>query len=302
MVKHLLNLLDIEKDQVDALLKRAKFYKKHLKQGKISKPLLGKSLGMIFEKKSTRTRVSFEVGIHQLGGQAIYLSPDQMQLGRGELVKDTARVLSRYLDGIIVRGNSHSDLMEMAYWSSVPVINALTDLYHPCQVLSDLFTIEESGLDIRKMKLAFIGDPNNVFNDWVNASALIGFELRLASPPGYKCDSSVFQLASKRGRLNLQSFHDPALAVKGADIIYTDVWVSMGQEAEKKKRLKEFQGYQINKRLLSQAGKNALVLHCLPAHRGLEITDEVFEEHAEMIFTQAENRLHCQKALLEFFI
>jgi len=300
--RHLLNLLDLGKDEVSALLKRTKTLKREQKLGKSHQPLLGKSLGMIFEKKSTRTRVSFEVGIFQLGGQAIYLSPEHMQLGRGELLKDTARVLSRYLDGIIVRGNRHADLEELAKWSSVPVINALTDLYHPCQILSDLFTIKSAGVKLEKMKLAFIGDPNNVFNDWVNACALLGFELRLASPPGYQPDPRILKSARKAGPLNLKNFNDPGLAVKTADVLYTDVWVSMGQEKEMRKRLKDFQGYQINRNLLNKVGKKALVLHCLPAHPGQEISEEVFENHAGIIFEQAENRLHTQKAILEFFI
>jgi len=300
--RHLLNLLDLEKAEISGLIKRTKTLKGNLRLGKSPASLRGKSLGMIFEKKSTRTRVSFEVGIYQLGGQAIYLSPEQMQLGRGELLKDTARVLSRYLDGIVVRGNRHSDLLELAKWASVPVINALTDLYHPCQVLSDLFTIQEAGVDPERMKLAFIGDPNNVFNDWVNASAMLGFELRLASPPGYQPDPQILKSARKTGKLNLKNFNDPGLAVKSADVIYTDVWVSMGREKEMKKRLKSFQGYQLNQKLLEKAGKNTLALHCLPAHRGEEITEQVFEKYAKIIFEQAENRLHTQKAILEFLL
>lgn len=302
MTRHLLSLLDLEREEIFSLIARAGRLKQELKRGKTHHPLQGKSLGMIFEKKSTRTRVSFEVGIYQLGAQSVYLSPEQMQLGRGESLKDTARVLSRYLDGIIARGNHHSDLEELARWSGIPVINALTELYHPCQVLSDLFTIREAGKDLEKMTLAFIGDPNNVFNSWVNAASIIGFELRLASPPGFDPDPKVIAAAKKIGQLTLKTFREPSRAAKGADIIYTDVWVSMGQEPEEKKRGKIFRGYQVNAGLAKQASKKALILHCLPAHREQEISGEVFERFAPIIFTQAENRLHSQKAILEFLI
>ena len=284
------------------LVARTKQLKRDQKLGKSHQPLRGKSLGLIFEKKSTRTRVSFEVGIFQLGGHAVYLSAEQMQLSRGEPLKDTARVLSRYLDGIIVRGNRHADLVEFAAWSSVPVLNALTDRHHPCQIISDLFTLMEAGLKLEKMKLAYVGDPNNVFNCLVSASALLGFELRLASPPGYECSREVLARARKHGKPILKIFNEPGLAVKGVDAIYTDVCVSMGQEPAARRKLRDFQGFELNRGLLGQVGKKALVLHCLPAHRGQEISDEVFEANAQTIFDQAENRLHAQKAALEFFL
>jgi len=302
MPRHLLSLLDLEREQLFALIARTDQLKKEQKSGKIYQPLLGKSIGMLFEKRSTRTRVSFEVGIYQLGAQAIYLSPEQMQLSRGEPLCDTARVLSRYLDALVVRGNRHADLEELARWSSIPLVNALTDLYHPCQIISDLFTLQEAGVEIEKMPLAFIGDANNVFNSWLNACALLGFELRLASPPGFEPSSEVYKKAEEKGRLNFQHFTDPKSAVRGAQVIYTDVWVSMGQEKESEERKKAFQGFQVNSDLLKEAGGKPMVLHCLPAHRGEEITEEVLESYAELIFEQAENRLHTQKAILEFLL
>jgi len=302
MVRNFLSLLDLTKDELLALLARTEELKQEQKQGKVYCPLIGKSIGLIFVKRSTRTRVSFMVGIYQLGAQAVNLDWDQMQVSRGESIKDTARVLSRYLDGIVYRGNAQEEIEELARWSSVPVINALTDLYHPCQVLSDLFTIKEAGVDIERMKLVFIGDPNNVFNSWVNACALLGFELKLACPSGYELNQSVVKQAEERGELKLKVYNDPFQAVQSADIIYTDVWVSMGQEKEAKKRRKDFQGFQLNRRLVEETGKRTLILHCLPAHRGEEITEEVLENYAELIFEQAENRLHSQKAILEFLI
>jgi len=302
MKKDFLTLLDLSRDELLQMLERSLAFKRQRREAEVCKPLEGKSIGLIFEKRSTRTRLSFEVAIFELGAQAIYMSPDQMQISRGEPIKDTARVLSRYLDAIIVRNDSHRDLEELARWASVPVINALTNLYHPCQILSDLFTIQEAGVNIKKMKLCFIGDPNNVFNSWVTAAALLGFELRLASPKGWRPEASVVKAAQKIGRVKLGHFTDPAQAAKSADVLYTDVWVSMGQEKEAAKKRRAFKGFQINEKLLKAAGKKNLILHCLPAHRGEEITDQVMEDYAELIFTQAENRLHCQKAVLEFLV
>jgi ornithine carbamoyltransferase len=299
MNKDFLTLLDLDREELLALLKRSGELKAMQKQGKCPRPLEGKGVGLIFEKRSTRTRLSFEVGIFQLGGHAVYMGTDQMQLSRGEPIKDTARVMSRYLDAVVVRNDSHSDLEEFAGFASAPVVNALTNLYHPCQILSDLLTIKETGADIKKMKLAYLGDPNNVFNSWLNACSLLGFELRLASPKGCNPDPAVRERAARAGKLNFKHFHDPAPAVKGADIIYTDVWVSMGRENEAGKRRGAFQQFQVNEKLLRAAGKQARVLHCLPAHRGEEITDQVMEKFADLILEQAENRLHCQKAVLE---
>ena len=301
MKRDLLELLDIKESELFRLLGRTAELKRAGKGNAARRPLSGKSIGLIFEKRSTRTRLSFEVGIAQMGGQPIFMSPDQMQLSRGEPVKDTARVLSRYLDGVVIRNDSHDDLREFARWSTVPVINALTNLYHPCQVFSDLFTIKEAGGNLAKMKLAFVGDPNNIFNSWMNAAAMIGFHLTLASPKGYGPDREALKCAQKRGEVRMQTYKDPAEAVKGADVIYTDVWVSMGQEKNSAKKRNDFAGFTIDRKLLKAAAPNALVLHCLPAHRGEEITDEVMENFADLIFTQAENRLHGQKALMEFF-
>jgi len=302
MKRDLLNLLDLSRDELCRLLDRSEQLKRSQKQGQALLPLAGKTLAMIFEKRSTRTRISFEAGIYQLGGQSIFMSPDQMQLSRGEPIRDTARVMSRYVDGVIIRNDSHQQLKEFARFASVPVINALSDLYHPCQVLSDLFTLREAGLKIEKMKLAYIGDPNNVFNSWVGASALLGFELRLASPKGYEPEPRVLKAAAKAGEVKLKHFHNPKSAARAADVLYTDVWVSMGQESGANEKISEFRGFQINKKLLAAVGKPTLVMHCLPAHRGEEITGQVLENYASLIFTQAENRLHCQKAILEFFI
>jgi len=302
MVRHFLSLLDLTKEELLALMARTGQLKQEQRQGKVYCPLIGKSIGLIFIKHSTRTRVSFMVGIYQLGAQAVNLDWDQMQVNRGESIKDTARVLSRYLDGIVYRGSAQEEIEELARWSNVPVINALTDLYHPCQVLSDLFTIKEAGIELEKMKLVFIGDPNNVFNSWVNASALLGFELKLACPSGYELNQSVVKRAEERGGVKLKIYNDPYKAVQSADIIYTDVWVSMGQEKDAKKRRKDFQGFQLNRRLVEETGKRTLILHCLPAHRGEEITEEVLENYAELILEQAENRLHSQKAILELLI
>jgi len=299
MNKDFLTLLDLGKQELFALLKRSAQLKTLQKKGECPRPLAGKSVGLIFEKRSTRTRLSFEVGIFQLGGHPAFMSTEQMQLSRGEPIKDTARVMSRYLDLVVIRNDSHPDLEEFAQSATVPVINALSDLYHPCQILSDLFTLQEAGRDVRKMKLVFIGDPNNVFNSWVNACAMTGFELRLASPKGYNPDPAVLKRAAQRGGLKFKHFHDPVLAVKAADVIYTDVWVSMGQEKETKKKCREFKGFQVDRKLLDAAGGSPLVLHCLPAHRKQEITDQVMEKFADLIFTQAENRLHCQKAIME---
>jgi len=302
MKRDFLKLTDLSRDELYLLLDRSQELKRLNKQGREPKPLAGKTLAMIFEKRSTRTRLSFETGIHQLGGFSIFMSPEQMQLSRGEPIQDTARVLSRYVDGVIIRNDSHRQLLEFARCATVPVLNALSDIHHPCQVLSDLFTIREAGLNIDKMKLAYIGDPNNVFNSWLDASAMLGFELRLASPKGYKPDPLVLKAAAKAGKVSFRHYPKPQSAAKGADVLYTDVWVSMGQEAAAKEKIAAFRGFQLNEKILAAVGKKPLVMHCLPAHRGQEITDQLMEKYAELIFTQAENRLHCQKAILEFFV
>lgn len=300
MKRDFTKFLDLSEKECRHLLERAEKLKKMRQAGKEHRPLAGKKLAMIFEKASTRTRVSFEVGIDELGGKGIILNAGETQIGRGEPARDTARVLERYVDAIMIRTFSQDVVDELAMSAGVPVINGLTDLYHPCQILADLQTIKEFKGDFRKMKIAFIGDGNNVANSWIEAAILLRFRFSLAAPKGYEPDKELFKRA-----LSLKSFSyspDPFEAVKGADVIYTDVWVSMGQESEEKKRKKAFALYRIDDKLLRNANKDAIVMHCLPAHRGLEITDEVFECHKDVIFSQAENRLHAQKALLEWLI
>jgi len=292
--------LDITKKECEYLLGRAALLKNLRSSGKQYRPLAGKSLAMIFEKASTRTRISFEVGIQELGGQAIFLSPNETQIGRGEPIKDTARVLERYVDAIMIRTYSQGLVEELASWAHVPVINGLSDLYHPCQILADLFTVKEYLGGLKDVKIAFIGDGNNVANSWLEASILMGFDFSLATPAGYGPDAVLLARAEKQK--GFRYTHDPVEAVKGCDVVYTDVWVSMGQEKEKKARSRAFAKYKIDDTLLRRANRGAIVMHCLPAYRGQEITDDVFERFSDIIFTQAENRLHVQKALLEWLI
>jgi ornithine carbamoyltransferase len=268
-----------------------------MKQGSYrEKPLLGKTLGMIFAKASTRTRVSFEVGAFQLGGHALFLSARDIQLGRGEPIRDTARVLSRYLDGIMIRTYDHADVEELARYASIPVINGLTDLLHPCQVLADLLTVREAlgGWDGKVM--AWIGDGNNMANSWINAAGTLGFELRLACPKGYEPNPEILKRNSSRTRITLTA--DPKEAARGAHVINTDVWASMGQEEEQEKRVRAFQGYMVDAGLMSSAAPGAIFLHCLPAHRGEEVAEEVIEGKQSRVWDQAENRLHVQKAVM----
>jgi len=260
--------------------------------------LAGKSLAMIFEKASTRTRVSFEVGMYQLGGQAIFLSRHDSQLGRGEPIEDTARVLSRYVDGIMIRTFSQDDTVVLSRYATVPVINGLTDLLHPSQVLSDVFTIQERFGDIRKLKVAYVGDGNNMANSWINAAMRFGFDLQLACPDGYHPDAEILARARKDADSEINVVDDPLQAVQGAQVVNTDVWASMGQEEEAQLRRRVFAPYQVNDQLLAVAAPDVMVLHCLPAHRGEEITAPVFSRFQEFIFSQAENRMHVQKALL----
>ncbi len=261
------------------------------------RPLHGKTLGMIFEKSSTRTRVSFEVGAYQLGGHALFLSSRDLQLGRGEPIKDTARVLSRYVDGIMIRAYEHESVRELACFASVPVINGLTDLQHPCQVLADVFTVQETfGEDLRPRVVAWVGDGNNMANSWLDAACRFGFELRLACPEGYRPDPSILERASEATEIHLTE--DPAEAVTDAEVVNTDVWTSMGHEAEAEARKVAFAGYHIDNRLMRRAASSAIFLHCLPAHRGEEVADEVIEGPQSRVFDEAENRLHVQKALL----
>ena len=260
------------------------------------KPLAGKSLAMIFMKASTRTRVSFEVGAWQLGGHALFLSPRDVQLGRGEPIADTARVLSRYVDGIMIRTFAHAEVEELAKFASVPVINGLTDLLHPCQILADLLTIRQhlGGIDGRKV--AWIGDGNNMANSWLNAAYVLGFDLTLACPEGYDPDTAILKRA--QGSANVKVVRDPAEAADGADVINTDVWASMGQEEEQAVREKAFAGYMVDGALMARAKRGAIFMHCLPAHRGEEVSAEVIDGPQSVVWDEAENRLHVQKAIM----
>jgi ornithine carbamoyltransferase len=261
------------------------------------RPLEGRTLAMIFEKSSTRTRVSFEVGAYQLGGHALFLSSRDVQIGRGEPIRDTARVLSRMVDLIMIRTFAHSIIEELAQYSTVPVINALTDLLHPCQVLADVMTVQENfGTDLRPRRIAWIGDGNNMANSWLNAAYRFGFELRLACPEGYQPDAAI--LARARGATKIVLTTNPAEAIAGAEVVNTDVWASMGQESEAEIRRKAFAGYHVDNALMAKAARNAIFLHCLPAHRGEEVADEVIEGSQSRVFDEAENRLHVQKALM----
>ena len=258
------------------------------------KPLLGKSLAMIFMKASTRTRVSFEVGSWQLGGHALFLSPRDVQLGRGEPIADTARVLSRYVDGIMIRTFAHAEVEELAKFADVPVINGLTDLSHPCQILADILTVRQHFGEISGKKIAWIGDGNNMANSWIEAAGVLGFELVLACPEGYDPDPAILAAAGEHARV----VRDPAEAAKGADAVNTDVWASMGQEEEQALREKAFAGYQVDSALMKLADKNAIFLHCLPAHRGEEVAAEVIDGPQSRVWDEAENRLHAQKAIM----
>ena len=300
--KDLLSIHDLSVDEVAEILDFAAQLKIMQKAGVEHKILVGKTLGMIFEKSSTRTRVSFEVGIFQLGGTGLFLSSKDLQLGRGEPIKDTARVLSRYLDGIMIRTFEQEKVEELAKFADIPVINGLTDLLHPCQVLTDLLTVREhKGKNFRAIKAAYVGDGNNMTNSWLYGAAKVGMTFAVATPENYKPDKKVFENAladAEETGAKLSWTEDPADAVKDADVVITDTWASMGQEAEHDARKKIFAPYQVNKNLLSGASKNVIAMHCLPAYRGEEITDEVFEDNAHVIFDEAENRLHTQKAIM----
>jgi ornithine carbamoyltransferase len=299
MKKDFINLIDFSENELFSIIERAGEYKK--KRPSLKKTenlLLGKTIALIFEKSSTRTRVSFEVAIHELGGNAIFLNVKDIQMGRGEPVKDTARVLSSYVHGIVYRCYSHKMLKELAKYSSIPIINGLSDYSHPVQVLSDLFTLYEHFGDIKKLKVAWVGDGNNMANSWIEAHLIFGFALSMACPSGYEPDTRLLKKALKNKNFKLTN--NPEEAVKGVDAINTDVWVSMGDEAEEQERKRIFKNYQVNKALLKKAKKDAVVMHCLPAYRGNEITEEVIESKQSLVFIQSENRLHTQKAILEF--
>ncbi|HEX15577.1 MAG TPA: ornithine carbamoyltransferase [Deltaproteobacteria bacterium] len=302
MKRDFVSLYDFSKEELLTLLRRAKELKEMQKRGKDYRPLEGKTLAMIFEKPSTRTRVSFEVGMYQLGGYALFLSSQEMQLGRGETVADTARVLSRYVDGIMIRTFSHKNVEEMARFATVPVINGLSDLLHPCQILADIFTIWEKLGRYEGVKVAYIGDGNNVANSWINGALRMGVELWVACPPGYEPDGEILRRAKDESPRSVHLTHDPRKAAEGAHVLYTDVWTSMGQEREQERRREVFRPYQLNQELVHLAEEGALVMHCLPAHRGEEITDEVMDGPQSVVFDQAENRLHVQKAILEVLL
>ena len=298
MRKDLLSINSLSKQEIEELISYAIRLKEKQKDGGRDQPLTGKTLGMLFEKPSTRTRVSFEVGMFQLGGHALYMSWRDTQLGREESLEDTARVLSRYLDGVVIRTFSQHTIETFAQYANIPVINGLTDLLHPCQILSDIMTVVEKKGGFDKLKFSYIGDGNNVANSWINASLKLGFNLHLACPEGYEPDGKIVEKARVDAPLQIELSHNPLEAARDADIINTDTWVSMGQEEEHQERTEVFKNYQINNSLLKVAKKDVLVMHCLPAHRGKEITDEVADGRHSIIFDQAENRLHMQKAIL----
>lgn len=296
-----ISLHDFTQKELKCFLDVAAELKKEQKAGQPQPILQGKTLGMIFTKSSTRTRVSFEVGIYQLGGQGLFLSGRDIQLGRGETIADTARVLSRMVDGIMIRTFSHQEVLDLAQYATIPIINGLTDLLHPCQVLADLMTIQEHKGRLAGLKLAYVGDGNNMAHSLMFGGAKMGLQVVIASPQGYKPDPALVALAQEDAKENggsVEIIDDPLEAVQGADVLYTDVWASMGQEAEASERMKAFQGYQLNAESLKFAHPSSIVLHCLPAHRGEEITDEVIEGPHSVVFDEAENRLHAQKAIM----
>ncbi len=296
-MKHLLKLLDLTPEEIFSILDLAQDLKAKQKAGIPHRLLEGKTLGMIFQKSSTRTRVSFEVGMYQLGGSALFLSNRDLQIGRGEPVEDTARVLSRYLDGIMIRTFAQEEVETLARVGSIPIINGLTDFCHPCQVLADLLTIREHKGELKGLKLAFIGDGNNMANSLIVGCLKAGMKISCACPKDYEPDEKVLEFAKQYPGMFCLT-QSPMEAARDADVVYTDVWASMGQESEQKVREKAFKGYQVNAELMAVTHEGCMVQHCLPAHRGEEITAEVFEAHANELFDEAENRLHAQKAVL----
>ncbi len=297
MKKDFLSILDIDECELESIVADAVRLKRLKSAGTAHEYLRGRSLGMIFEKASTRTRVSLEVGMSDLGGHALFLNPQDMQLGRGEEIRDTARVLARYVDAVMIRAYSHATVEEFARYANVPVVNGLSDHQHPCQVLADIMTLSERFGDLHGLKLAWVGDGNNVCNSWILSSALTGMEIAVASPPRYRPKDEIVDRARAMGG-KVTVVTDPDEAVRDADVLYTDIWVSMGDEQERTERLQALKSYTMDSRLVAQASPDALVMHCLPAHRGEEITDEVIEGPQSIVWDQAENRLHAQKALL----
>lgn len=302
MKKDLLSVYDLDRSDVRVIFDNATKLKKFQKEGKVHTPLRGKTLGMIFDKSSTRTRVSFEVGMYQLGGVALFLSSRDTQLGRGESVADTARIMSRYLDGIMIRTYSQELVEEFASHATIPVINGLTDREHPCQILSDIFTIMEKKGGFDGLNIAYVGDGNNIANSWIYAAAKLPLHLSLACPEGYEPDNYILERGTREAERGITIYRDPVDAVRDADVVYTDVWTSMGQEAQQEERKRVFRDYQINEALLAHAGKDVMVMHCLPAHRGEEITAGIMDGPRSVVIDQAENRLHVQKAVLELLL
>ena len=302
MKKDFLSVYDLTRKDFDRIFSHAATLKAMLKDGIIYQPLAGRTLGMIFDKSSTRTRLSFEAGMYQLGGLAIYLNSRDTQLGRGETIADTARIVSRYLDAVMIRTFAQESVEEFARHADIPVINGLTDLMHPCQIVSDLFTIVEKKGTYEGLKIAYVGDGNNVANSWIDAAAKLPFKLALACPKGYDPDARILERGKKKAPKGVSLYRDPVQAVKNADVIYTDVWASMGQEAEQEARAKVFEGYQVNRKLMQHARPDAIVMHCLPAHRGEEISAEVLDGPRSVVWDEAENRLHVQKAILEILV
>ncbi|HEO97951.1 MAG TPA: ornithine carbamoyltransferase [Epsilonproteobacteria bacterium] len=298
-MRHFLTLADFSKEELLEMIALAQKIKAQTKQRKFVPYMEHQTLGMIFEKSSTRTRVSFETGIYQLGGIGLFLSSNDIQLGRGEPMKDTARVISRMVDMVMIRTFEHSKLEEFARYSKVPVINGLTDDYHPVQLMTDYLTMLEFGKE--NPVVAYVGDGNNMTHSWLMLAAIMGFELRVATPKGYECDPAIVARAEKLAEENggkLIFGNDPKEAVNGADVVTTDTWISMGQEEEKETKLKAFDGYIVDEAMMALAKEDAIFLHCLPAYRGYEVSEAVFEKHAEVIFTEAENRLHAQKGIM----
>jgi ornithine carbamoyltransferase len=301
MKRDLLKPADLTAREMEKLFARAAVLKKNRKQGKAAKTLKGKTLGMIFEKPSTRTQVSFDVAMWELGGYSVTLNATTSQLGRGETYADTARVLSRYVQGVMIRTFAQANCEELAKFASIPVINGLTDAHHPCQILTDLFTIQEVKKNLLKCQIAYIGDGNNMANSWIEAAAVLGFPLRIGTPAGFEPSADVRKMIDRNKARTIVLTHDPIEAVSGADVVNTDTWFSMGQAVSDEKR-RLFEPFQVNTGLLKHAQKDAIVLHCLPAHRGEEITDDVMDGPQSKVFDEAENRLHIQKAILEMLL
>ena len=303
--KDLISIADLSLEEVYEIFDVAKTLKEKLNIGEPHRVLEGKTLGMIFSKPSTRTRISFETGIYQLGGYGMYFNQNDLQLGKSENVHDTAKVLSRYLNGIMIRTFSHQDVVDLAKYASIPVINGLTDLLHPCQVLTDLFTVLEKRRKLEGLKLAYVGDGNNMAHSLLNGCSKVGMNISIASPSGYKPMKEIVEHAEKNAKYmgsKVEILDDPIAAVKDADVIYTDVWASMGQEKEAEERKKKFLGFQVNPALVKHAKEDYLFMHCLPAHRGDEVVDEVADSPNSVIFDEAENRLHVQKAIMALVI